>query len=110
MMVQSTGFSNFDDLTFSGRLGSSELRSVFAERQMSAPTVVIGQIRRESTMQRALPEDYDVIQTFAATGTNAPFDVGPLPGRSRRRKYLFDGHSFHLIDEVLPEDSIPITQ
>jgi hypothetical protein len=41
MMVQSAGFSNFDDLTFSGRLGSSELRSVFAERQMRAPTVVI---------------------------------------------------------------------
>jgi hypothetical protein len=39
MMVQSTDFTNFDDLTFSGRLGSSELRSVFAERQMSAPTV-----------------------------------------------------------------------
>jgi hypothetical protein len=41
MMVQSTDFTNFDDLTFSRSLGSSELRSVFAERQMSAPTVVI---------------------------------------------------------------------
>ncbi|HMF75243.1 MAG TPA: hypothetical protein VK604_06235 [Bryobacteraceae bacterium] len=77
MMVQSTDFTNFDDLTFSGRLGSSELRSVFAERQMSAPTVVIGKIRRENTMQRALPEDNDMIQTFAANGTNEPFDVGP---------------------------------
>jgi len=90
MMVQSTDFTNFDDLTFSGSLGSSELRSVFAERQMSAATVVVGKIRRESTMHRALPEDNDVIQTFAANGANEPFDIGPLPGRSRRRKHLFD--------------------
>jgi hypothetical protein len=46
MMVQPTDFANFDHLTFGGRL-SSEERGVFAERQMSAPVVVIGNIRRE---------------------------------------------------------------
>jgi hypothetical protein len=110
MMVQPTDFTNFDHLTFGGRLSSSEERGVFAERQMSAPVVVVGNIRRESMIQRALSEDDDVIQAFAANGTNAPFHIGPLPGRSRRRKHLFNAHGLHLIDEVLPEDSITIAQ
>src|SRR3954462_1198655 len=77
---------------------------------MSTPTVVIGNIRRESTTERVLSEDDDVIQTLAAKGTNEPFDIGPLPGRSRCGKHLFDAHGFYLIDEVLPEDAIPIAQ
>src|SRR3954462_5368364 len=77
---------------------------------MSAPAVVIGNIRRESTTQRALSEDDDVIQTLAANRTNEPFDIGPLPGRSWCGKHLFDAHGFYLIHEVLPEDSIPIAQ
>src|SRR5437870_3483221 len=77
---------------------------------MSTPAVVIGNIRRESSTERAPSEHDDVIQTLAAKGTNEPFDIRPLPGRSRRRKHLFDAHRFYLIDEVLPEDSIPIAQ
>jgi hypothetical protein len=42
--------------------------------------------------------------------TNEPFDIGPLPGRSRCGKHLFYAHGFYLIDEVLPEDAIPIAQ
>jgi len=72
--------------------------------------MVIASVGRESTMQRTLSEDDDVIQTLAANGPNEPFHVGPLPGRTRCRKHLFDAHCLHLIDEVLPEDSIPIAQ
>jgi hypothetical protein len=57
---------------------------------MSAPAVVIGNIRCESTTERALSEHDDVIQTLAAKGTNEPFDIGPLPRRSRCGKHLFD--------------------
>src|SRR3954447_16174174 len=110
MVVETTEFTNLDHITFGAGLFSSELRSVFAERQMSAPAVVIGNIRRESTTQRALSEDDDVIQTLAANRTNEPFDIRPLQGRSRRGKHLFNAHGLHLIDEVLPEDSIPIAQ
>src|SRR3954452_7178876 len=73
---------------------------------MSAPAVVIGNIRSESATERALSEDDDVIQTLAAKRTSEPFDIGPLPGRSRCGKHLFDADGFYLIDEVLPEDSI----
>jgi hypothetical protein len=36
-------------------------------------------------MQRAFAEDDDMIQALAANGPDEPFDVGPLPRRSRRR-------------------------
>src|SRR3954451_22599274 len=108
--METTDFTNLDHLTFGASLCSSELRGVFAEGQMSAPAVVIRNIRGEGTTERALSEDDDVIQTLAANGTNEPFDIGPLPGRSRCGKHLFDAHRLHLIDEVLPEDSITIAQ
>ena len=84
MMVQATHFANLDYLTFGGRLYTSGLRSVLAERQVSSPLMVISTIRRERTMQRALAEDDDGVQTLAANGPNEPFDVGSLPRRSRR--------------------------
>ena len=39
--------------------------------------MVIGSVRRERTLQRALTKDDDMIQTLAANGPNEPFDVGP---------------------------------
>jgi len=85
MVVPSTDFTNLDHLAFWGGLCSSEWRGVFAEREMSAPLMVIGNVRSESTMQRALAEDDDVIQTLAANRSNEPFNVGPMPRRARSR-------------------------
>ena len=67
------------------------------------PVLAIRKIRFESTTERALSEDDDVIQTLAAKGTNEPFDIGPLPRRSRCGQHLFDAHGLHLISEVPPE-------
>ena len=77
---------------------------------MSAPAVVIANVSCEGLPQRSLSKDDHVIQALAANRTNEPFDVGPMPRRSRRGKYLFDAHDLHLLDEVLPEDSITIAQ
>ena len=90
MMVKTTDFADLDHLAFCGSLHSSGLRGVFAERQVSAPVMVIGSVRRQRAMQRAFAEDDDVIRTLAANGPNEPFDVGPLPRRSRGRQHLFD--------------------
>ena len=77
---------------------------------MRAPIMVIGNILRELTPERVLSEHDDVIQTLAANRTNEPFDIRPLPGRSRRRKHLFDSHRSHLLDKLGPKDQIPIAQ
>ena len=42
VMMQTTDFLNFDDRTFVGSLYLSALWCIFAERQMSAPAMVIG--------------------------------------------------------------------
>ena len=42
VMMQTTDFPNFDDLTFVGSLYLSALWCVLVERQMSAPAMVIG--------------------------------------------------------------------
>src|SRR6476659_5743312 len=110
MMMETTDFTNLDHRTFGAGLCPSELRGVFAQGQMSAPAMVIGNIRCESTTERALSEHDHVIETLAANGPNEPFDIGPLPGRARCGKHLLNAHGVYLIHEVLPEDSIPIAQ
>lgn len=70
--------------------------------------MVVSKIARERSMQRAFAEGDDMIQTLAANRPNQPFDICPLPRRSRRREHLFDAHSLHLIDEGLPENLVAI--
>ena len=42
VMMQPTDFPNFDNFTFVGSLYLSALWGVFAQRQMSAPAMVVG--------------------------------------------------------------------
>src|ERR1017187_4699707 len=77
---------------------------------MSAPAVITAKVGCEGSVQGTLTEDDDMIQTFAANGTNQPFNVGPLPRRSRCGEHLFDPHCFDLVNKFRSEDPIPITQ
>src|SRR5262249_50296905 len=83
--MQTAHFTNLDHRTLCWRLYSSRLRCVFAQRQVSSPPMVISAVRRECSMQRVFAEYDDMIQALAANGPDEPFDVGPLPRRSRRR-------------------------
>src|SRR4051812_5423550 len=87
---------------------STTCSSLLIRLSWCASAMIIGNIRRESSTERALSEHDHVIETLAANGTNEPFDIGSLPGRARCGKHLFNAHSVYLIHEVLPEDSIPI--
>ena len=51
-----------------------------------------------------------MVQALAPNGTNDPFDVRPLPGRSRCGQYLVDPHICDLLLEFLPEDGVAIAQ
>jgi hypothetical protein len=70
--------------------------------------MVIAEIRRERAAERAYPKHEDVVQALAPNRPDKPFDVGSLPGRAWSGKNLLDAHHFHLLDEVLPEDAIPV--
>src|SRR5687767_8425239 len=110
MMVQTTHFANFNNIAFYGHLSSSRLRRVFAERQVSAPVMVIGGIHGKSAVQGAFAEDDHMIQTLATNGADEPLHIGPLPGRAWRRQHLFHAHCLHLLNELMPEDAVSVAQ
>ena len=88
VVMQTTKLSKLEHLAFLRALCSPALRRIFAERQMSAPAVVIANIGGKRSVQRTLSEDDHVIQAFAANGSDQPFNVGPLPRRARCREHL----------------------
>lgn len=110
MMVEATQLSKFDNGSIGSPLGSSRFRSVFAQRQMCTPPVIIVRIHRDVLVQRSLTQNDYMIQTLAPDRTDQPFDVRPLPRRPWRRQDLLDTHRFHLIHELLAEDPVAITE
>ena len=62
------------------------------------------------SVQAALVEYDHVIQALASNRADHTFNIGTLPRRPRDRKYLFDAHGLHLVNEVLPEDPIAVPQ
>jgi hypothetical protein len=67
-----------------GWLYGPRLGAILVQREMRAASVVIVKICRQHTAQVPLIEDDDVIETFAADRADDAFDIGVLPGRSRR--------------------------
>jgi len=61
-------------------------------------------------MQTGLVEHDHVVDALAPNRPNHAFDVGPLPGGTRRREHFFDAQIPDLLGEVSPEDAIPIPQ
>ncbi len=110
MMVQATHLPYFDHVSLGRWLRSSWFWSVFVERQMGAPAMVIVCIRRKVPMQRSLAEHDHVIQALAADRADQPFDVSPLPRRPGRRQDLLNALRFHLVHELLAEDPVAVAK
>ena len=106
MMVQAAQLSPLDDASLDWQLRSAWFWSVFGQRQMGAPLMIIIRISGKVMVQRPLAENDHVIQALAADGADEPFDVRPLPRRPRRGQDLFDSHCLHSIDEFSAEDPI----
>ena len=110
MVMQAADFRDFDHLSFCGELHPPGLWRIFVERKMSAPSMVIGEIRfQRSSQGRFTKHDY-VVQTFSANRADYPLDIRSLPRTPWRRKHLPDAHSLHLVHEVAPEDPIAISE
>jgi len=84
MMVQAAQLSPLDDASLDWQLRSAWFWSVFGQRQMGAPLMIIIRISGKVMVQRPLAENDHVIQALAADGADEPFDVRPLPRRPRR--------------------------
>lgn len=64
----------------------------------------------QMTIQAPFTEHDYVVQALAADGADDPFDISPLPRRTRCRQHLVDPHGFDLVHEIFPEDPVAIAQ
>ena len=77
-------------------LNPAALGWVFAEREVSAGTVVVRQIGAKHASKMSLVEDDDMVQTLSTDRPDHTLDVGVLPRRARcgaegREADRFDG-------------------
>src|SRR5215469_7751864 len=81
-MMKSTDFGTFNHRTKLGRLNGSRLRGIFAQRQVSARTQVIIEIRFENSPQGPLVEDHHMVP-----GTRAVWNL-PVARRKDSAKAI----------------------
>jgi len=72
--------------------------------------VVVAEIAGKRPPQRRLVKDDHMIEALAANCANHAFDVGSLPRRSRRRKYLLYAHLLDFLRKLVAKDSVAISQ
>src|SRR4051794_23430584 len=82
----------------------------FLQRQMGPGPMIITAESVKVAVQAGLVEYDQVIKAFATDAANDPFDIRALPRTPRGRKHLFDAHRLHLLNEVVSENAVTISQ
>ena len=77
---------------------------------MSAGVPVILEIRLQGPPQGGFIEHQDVVQALPPDRSNQPFHVWILPGRSRGRQDLPDGHPSHPLAKRTSIDRVAIME
>jgi hypothetical protein len=85
VVMQTADVWDWDDRAAGWRLGRPRDGSIFVEREVSAPVVVVVEVALEVAAQRAFVPHDDVIEALAPEGANHAFNERILPGRTRRR-------------------------
>ena len=74
------------------RLGRPRNGSILVQREVSAPTVIVGEVALQVAAQRALVPHDDVIDALASEGSDHAFNERILPGTTGRRPHVFNAH------------------
>jgi len=77
---------------------------------MRPDLVVVRGIRLKDTTQVRLAEDDHLIEAFASSRTDQPFDVSILPGRTRRDWMIADAHRTNAPSVGRPERAIAVAE
>ena len=81
-MVKPADFRHGDNPAQFRRFNRSSVWTVLPKRKMTTRAVIIVQVAGDLPPERGLIHHDDVIQAFAANGTDQPFDIWALPGRA----------------------------
>ncbi len=109
-MMETTDLRDRKNRTRIGRLHSARFRGILLQCQMSSCLVIVIGISPQMTPQAAFVEHDHLIQALPANAANHPLNMRSLPGRTRSRQHLLDSHRLHLLDELMAEDAVAITQ
>jgi hypothetical protein len=109
-MMQSANFGKRNDLSLVRCAHWARLWGIFLQGQVGATAMIIPEIVFEQTVQVILAEHDDMIQTFAPYGTNQPFDVRGLSGRTRRNPNFLQSQSHGASLKFQAVDAIAVTE
>ena len=91
-VMQATDLRRDEDLAGSDTRRPA-VRGVFAQAEMRAAPMVVGEIRAKHAAEMPVVEDDHVVQTLAANGADHALHVGILPRAERTRHDLGDAEA-----------------
>ena len=109
-MMQSADLGNCDHPAKRGRLNRSADRRIFVEGEVRSKIFVVLEIIFQDAAQSVFIENNDVIQAFAAKGTDQPLDIGVLPRAAWRSKNFVNAHPLGGLRKLVPVYSIAVTE
>jgi hypothetical protein len=109
-MVQAADLGNRQDPARLRELDGSDIRRILVEREMSASSVIVRDVRGQSASQMPLAENDDMVQTLAPNRTDQALGERILPRASGSREDLVDPHALHALTEGVPVDRVAIAE
>ena len=108
VVVEAAEVPDGDDPAVARRLSGAWDGGILVQRQVSPPSVVVGEVCLEMTAQHAFIPDDDVIDALTPSRPDETFDVRILPRRPRRDEDLLDPKGLFCVAECLAVDPLPI--
>jgi hypothetical protein len=108
MVMQAADVRDWDDRAAGWWLGNPGEGSIFVQREVSAPLVIVNEVAPQVAAQRAFVPHDDVIEALASEGADHAFHERILPGRPRRREHFFDAHLLNSTPRIRSIDPITI--
>ena len=90
VMMQTTDLWRLSYAALVTGLDLPMLRAIHLQGEVRSPAMVVGDVIGEDPLEMPFVDHDHVVQTVSADCPDQPFDVGILPGRSRRRPHVFD--------------------
>ena len=108
MVMEAANFRQGHDPTNFRWLDCAGIWAVHIEGKMRPKPVVIGDIRREHSLEMPVVEDDDMIEYIATDTPDESLAVGILPGTSQGDLHFFDAHVLDALLDRHTVDRVPI--
>jgi hypothetical protein len=108
--MQTTDFGNREDRAERWRLDIPSIGSIFLEREVSAGSVIVREVRREDASKVALAENDDMVQALAPDWADESLREGVLPRALRGGENFSDADALHPLPEGVTVDCIAVAE